>query len=348
MTASDIQSIKLTQYSHGAGCGCKISPKVLDTMLHTTQIQVPDARLLVGNASRDDAAVYDLGDGTAVVSTTDFFMPIVDDAFDFGRIASVNAISDVYAMGGTPMMAIAVLGWPVDKLPPEAAQRVLEGSRDACRDAGILLAGGHSIDSPEPIFGLAVTGRVAIAHLKQNTGAVPGCKLFLTKPLGVGILTTAQKKSLLLPEHSHIARDLMVQLNKAGEIFGRQPYVRAMTDVTGFGLLGHLTEMCEGSGVSARIEFDKVPRLEVLDDYLERKCVPGGTHRNWDSYGHKIGPIDERQRLVLCDPQTSGGLLVAVDPDSAAAFVALAGEQGLTVEAFGEITEQGSVCIEVD
>lgn len=347
MTTSEIQAIKLTQYSHGAGCGCKISPKVLDSILQTNQIQATDARLLVGNASRDDAAVYDLGDGTAIVSTTDFFMPIVDDGFDFGRIASVNAISDVYAMGGTPMMAIAILGWPVDKLPPEAAQRVLEGSRDACRDAGIILAGGHSIDSPEPIFGLAVTGRVQIDHLKQNTGAKPGCKLFLTKPLGVGILTTSQKKSLLQPEHSHIARDLMVQLNKAGETFGRQTYVRAMTDVTGFGLLGHLSEMCEGSEVSARIVFDKVPRLSVLDYYLERKCVPGGTHRNWDSYGHKVGPISEQQRLILCDPQTSGGLLVAVDAEAETDFVALAAELGLSLETFGELIPQSDTLITV-
>lgn len=347
MTTSEIQAIKLTQYSHGAGCGCKISPKVLDSILQTNQIQATDARLLVGNASRDDAAVYDLGDGTAIVSTTDFFMPIVDDGFDFGRIASVNAISDVYAMGGTPMMAIAILGWPVDKLPPEAAQRVLEGSRDACRDAGIILAGGHSIDSPEPIFGLAVTGRVQIDHLKQNTGAKPGCKLFLTKPLGVGILTTSQKKSLLQPEHSHIARDLMVQLNKAGETFGRQTYVRAMTDVTGFGLLGHLSEMCEGSEVSARIVFNKVPRLSVLDYYLERKCVPGGTHRNWDSYGHKVGPISEQQRLILCDPQTSGGLLVAVDAEAETDFVALAAELGLSLETFGELIPQSDTLITV-
>lgn len=347
MNPSEIQAIKLTQYSHGAGCGCKISPKVLDTILHTDQLQALDARLLVGNASRDDAAVYDLGDGTAVISTTDFFMPIVDDGFDFGRIASVNAISDVYAMGGTPMMAIAILGWPVDKLPPEAAQRVLEGSRDACRDAGILLAGGHSIDSPEPIFGLAVTGRVAIENLKKNTGARPGGKLFLTKPLGVGILTTSQKKGLLLPEHSHIARDLMVQLNKAGEAFGRQSYIQAMTDVTGFGLLGHLSEMCEGSGCGAQIFFDHVPRIEVLDYYLERKCVPGGTHRNWDSYGHKIGPVSERQRLILCDPQTSGGLLVAVDPEAEADFLTLTNQLGLHLEVLGEITAPGKNLIEV-
>ncbi|MCB0598144.1 MAG: selenide, water dikinase SelD, partial [Phaeodactylibacter sp.] len=231
-----VAEYKLTQYSHGAGCGCKIAPKVLDTILqhHAEQFHFPN--LLVGNDKRDDAAVYDLGDGTAIVSTTDFFMPIVDSPEDFGRIASVNAISDIYAMGGTPLVAIAILGWPIDKIPPEVANRVIDGSRKACAEAGIPLAGGHSIDSPEPIFGLAVTGRVDKKHLKLNGGATPGCRLFLTKPIGVGILSTAQKKGKLLPEHANIARDSMVQLNKAGEAFGRLPYIKAMTDVTGFGL----------------------------------------------------------------------------------------------------------------
>ena len=201
---------KLTQYSHGAGCGCKIAPAVLDQMLHTSVAQPHDARLLVGNASRDDAAVYDLGGGQAVISTTDFFMPIVDDAYDFGRIASANAISDVYAMGGRPLLAIAVLGWPVDKLPPEVARRVLEGARSICAEAGIPLAGGHSIDSPEPIFGLAVTGMVDIKNLKQNDTATAGSELFLTKPLGVGIMTTAQKKGIL--------RDEDAQLDAAGHL----------------------------------------------------------------------------------------------------------------------------------
>ena len=189
---SDIPAIKLTEYSHGAGCGCKISPQLLDSMLKTS-VNFTDAKLLVGNASKDDAAAYDLGDGSALLSTTDFFMPICDDAFDFGRIAASNAISDIYAMGGTPMLAIAILGWPITKLPPELAQQVLEGARHTCKQAGIVLAGGHSIDAPEPIFGLAVSGRVAIAQLKRNDTAKAGDRLYLTKPLGVGILTTAQK-----------------------------------------------------------------------------------------------------------------------------------------------------------
>ena len=269
------EEIKLTQYSHGAGCGCKISPAVLDQILHSSIKHSADPALLVGNNTRDDAAVLDLGNGTALISTTDFFMPIVDDAYDFGRIASANAISDVYAMGGKPVLAIAILGWPIDKLSPEVAQKVLEGSRSICAEAGITLAGGHSIDSPEPIFGLAVNGMVAIQHLKQNSTASAGCKLYLTKALGVGILTTAQKKGILKPEHAAIAPKSMSMLNKIGETLGKLDYVKAMTDVTGFGLLGHLSEMCEGSDLQAIIEFEKVPKIAEIDEYLNQNSVPG-------------------------------------------------------------------------
>jgi selenide,water dikinase len=256
--------IKLTQYSHGAGCGCKISPAVLDKILHSDIARTVDPNLLVGNDKRDDAAVLDLGNGTALISTTDFFMPIVDNAYDFGRIASANAISDVYAMGGKPVLAIAILGWPIDKLPPEVAQQVLEGSRAVCAEAGITLAGGHSIDCPEPVFGLSVNGMVNIEHLKQNATATDGCRLYLTKALGVGILSTAQKKGLLTPEDAAIALQSMTTLNTLGEVFGKLDYVKAMTDVTGFGLLGHLAEMCEGSVLSAEIKFNKVPVIESL------------------------------------------------------------------------------------
>jgi selenide,water dikinase len=302
---------------------------------------------LVGNEAKDDAAVYDLGDGTAIISTTDFFMPIVDDAFDFGRIASVNAISDVYAMGGTPLLAIAILGWPIDKLPAEVAARVLDGSRQACADAGILLAGGHSIDSPEPIFGLAVTGRVDIVQLKQNNTATLGCKLFLTKPLGVGALTTAVKKGIIKPEHSHIAPDSMKKLNSIGAVFSKLPYVHAMTDVTGFGLLGHLTEMCEGSGLSAVIQYDKIPVFKEALAYIQQGAVPGGTHRNWDSYGEKIKLQEPNQKLILADPQTSGGLLVAVDANYEQDFITLANAHGLVLESFGEMTVSSDHLIEV-
>jgi len=296
-----VGDVRLTQYSHGAGCGCKIAPAILSKMLATNIAMPNDANLLVGNHTRDDAAVYDLGDGSAVISTTDFFMPIVDDPFTFGRIAATNAISDVYAMGGSPLIGIAILGWPIDKLGPEVAQKVIEGGRAACKDAGIVLAGGHSIDSPEPIFGLAVTGRVAIKHLKQNNTAKSGDKLYLTKPLGVGILSTAQKKGVLRSEDAHLAPALMTQLNKIGVKLSEVSGIHAMTDVTGFGLLGHLTEMCEGSNLSARISYNDVPRLDVLPYYIEQKAISGGTHRNWASYGDHISLSHEMQKVVLCE-----------------------------------------------
>lgn len=343
------KDIKLTEYSHGAGCGCKIAPKVLDSILHNNGNKIFFDNLIVGNDERDDAAVLDLGDGTAVISTTDFFMPIVDDPIDFGRIASVNAISDIYAMGGKPILAIAILGWPIDKLPPEIANMVITGARNACEEAGIPLAGGHSIDSPEPIFGLAVTGRVELKNLKKNGGAKPGSKLYLTKPLGVGILTTAQKQKKRLPEHDMIARDSMVKLNKIGEELGTLTYVKAMTDVTGFGLLGHLIEMCEASDVSAKINFDKVPLIdkEILDDYLSKGCIPGGTKRNWASYGHKIGDISDYHKHLLCDPQTSGGLLVAVEEGKTAEFENWMQSRGFELKAFGQIDAKGDKLLEI-
>jgi selenide,water dikinase len=337
-----LEEIKLTQYSHGAGCGCKISPAILDKMLHSPVQYQPDARLLVGNDKRDDAAVYDLGNGTALISTTDFFMPIVDDPYDFGRVASANAISDVYAMGGKPVLAIAILGWPVDKLPAETAQRVLEGARAICAEAGISLAGGHSIDCPEPVFGLAVNGLVDIKNLKQNSTATAGCRLYLTKALGVGILTTAQKKGLLKPEDASIAFESMVKLNSIGEKLGKLDYVKAMTDITGFGLLGHLSEMCEGSNLQAVIEFDKVPKIDVINEYVEQGCIPGGTNRNWASYGHKVGPLADKQKHILADPQTSGGLLVAIKQGYEAEFEDLLRENDVpekNIVAFGWLDE---------
>ncbi len=341
-TNTEHTTVKLTQYSHGAGCGCKISPKVLDEILSHQEEKVFFENLLVGNEERDDAAVFDLGDGTAVISTTDFFMPIVDDPADFGRIASVNAISDIYAMGGQPLMAIAILGWPIDKLSPAVANEVISGSRSACMDAGIPLAGGHSIDSPEPIFGLAVTGKVNIANLKKNGGASPGDLLFLTKPVGVGILSTSQKKGKLKEEHQSIARDSMVKLNNIGVAFGKLDYVRAMTDVTGFGLFGHLSEMCEASMTSAEINFQQVPQLDTkaISYYLSEYCIPGGTHRNWDSYGHKIGPITDYQKHICCDPQTSGGLLVAINPANLDHFLQVTQNAGLSLKPIGKMTER--------
>ncbi|CDG17947.1 selenide, water dikinase SelD [Xenorhabdus doucetiae] len=346
--------IRLTQYSHGAGCGCKISPKVLETILHSEQLHSEQAKffdpnLLVGNETRDDAAVYDIGNGTGIISTTDFFMPIVDDPFDFGRIAATNAISDIYAMGGKPIMAIAILGWPINTLAPEIARQVIEGGRAVCQAAGISLAGGHSIDAPEPIFGLAVTGIINIERVKRNNQAKAGSLLFLTKPLGVGVLTTAEKKGVLQPEHQGIAKDIMCQLNKAGADFAEIEGVTAMTDVTGFGLLGHLSEICEGSGVQAKVKFSQVPRLPDVDVYIEKGCVPGGTGRNFDSYGHLMGEMTLPQRHLLCDPQTSGGLLLAILPDAVEKAKAVARSHNIDFVAIGELTEpySGRALIEV-
>ena len=341
-------AVKLTEFSHGAGCGCKISPGVLDVILQSVIAVSDDPQLLVGNASRDDAAVYDIGNGQAVISTTDFFTPIVNDAFDFGRIAATNAISDIYAMGGKPLLAIAILGWPVDKLSAELANQVVEGGRQSCKEAGIMLAGGHSIDTPEPIFGLAVTGMIDRDRVKRNDSAASGNVLFLTKPLGIGILTTAQKKAVLKPEHEHLALDAMCELNSFGPVLAEIDGVTAMTDVTGFGLLGHLCEVCDGSGVAARIDFSAMPLLDAVEEYRQLGCIPGGTRRNFDSYGQKLGPMTQSQEDILCDPQTSGGLLVAVDVNSVDQVIELAERNGSELWRIGEIVEQsGQPLIEV-
>lgn len=342
----EFETIKLTQYSHGAGCGCKISPAVLDRILHSNEIQI-DPRLLVGNDERDDAAVLDLGNGTALISTTDFFMPIVDRPFDFGRIAAANAISDVYAMGGKPVLALAILGWPIDKLDPEVAREMMEGAREICKEAGFKIAGGHSIDSPEPIFGLSVNGIVSNQNLKRNSTATAGCRLYLTKPLGVGALSTAQKKGLLKEEDAAIILKSMTTLNSIGLKLGEFKEIKAMTDVTGFGLLGHLSEMCEGSGLSAEVEFEKVPVISSLNYYLDQKCIPGGTGRNWASYGHKISEITERQKQILCDPQTSGGLMVAVEESGIEKFEEFMKENGFDLNSFGRLTERQENLIRV-
>ncbi len=347
--------IKLTQYSHGAGCGCKISPKILDQILQSNFSLPDNDRLIVGNHSKDDAAVYDIGNGKALISTTDFFMPIVDDPYNFGRIASANAISDVYAMGGDPILAIAILGWPISVIPPEVAKKVIEGSRSICKEAGIPLAGGHSIDSPEPIFGLAVNGLVEKNNLKQNNTAKENDLLFLTKKIGVGILTTAEKKNLLKQEHSTLAAEQMMGLNKIGAELGKMNGVHAMTDVTGFGLLGHLIEMAEGSGFSAEIDFKSVPLIiDTLADYVVAGSVPGGTQRNWDSYGEKVTFLNHEaqalQKCILADPQTSGGLLVAVDPKSVDAVVGCLRDHGLNDFAvpIGRITKSPKTVVTIN
>ncbi len=310
---------------------------MLGTILHSELEKFYDPNLLVGNETADDAAVYDLGNGTAIISTTDFFMPIVDDPFDFGRIAATNAISDIFAMGGKPIMGIAILGFPTNVLPAEVAQKIVDGGRFACHQAGIALAGGHSIDSPEPIFGLAVTGVIDTEKVKRNASAKSGCKLYMTKPLGIGILTTAEKKGKLKPEHQGLATAAMCQMNSIGSQFSQVEGVTAMTDVTGFGLLGHLIEICEGSNLSAVVFADKIKTLDGVKDYIAQGCVPGGTGRNFESYGHKVGALTEEQKAILCDPQTSGGLLVAVEPNSVQTVIGIAKDAGIDLYEVGEL-----------
>ena len=344
---SENEKPRLTEYSHSSGCGCKIAPAVLKEILGSSSELTEFPSLLVGNHTNDDAAVWALDDENVVISTTDFFMPIVDDAFDFGGIASANAISDIYAMGGNPLMAIAILGWPVDKLSPKIAAEVLEGSKAVCAKAGIPLAGGHSIDSPEPIFGLAVTGTAARKNVKENGGATVGCELFLTKPLGVGVLSTAMKRGKLLSEDEGKATETMLQLNSVGADLGKLECVKAITDVTGFGLLGHLTEMCEASGLSAELDYQKIPMIEGLKNYLDQFIYPDMTMKNFNAYGQKVSKLSGEQLFTLCDPQTSGGLLVAVEPEGKAEFLSICKKAGLELESIGKMTHQTEPLVKV-
>ena len=315
-------SIKLTAHSKGGGCGCKISPAILSEILasHNVGAKNKVKNLLVGNDSRDDAAVYQLDDTTAMISTTDFFMPIVDDAFSFGQIAAANAISDVYAMGGNPIFALAVLGWPLATLPASEAAKVMEGARKTCTEAGIVIAGGHSIDSQDPIFGLVVNGLVAIENLKRNDTAKAGDVLLLTKPLGVGIMATAQKRAVLTEDDLQLLVQQLTTINKAGAALGKMKEVHAMTDVTGFGLIGHLTEMMQGSQLSADIQYNAIPVIPAVRNYMAQKTIPGATARNWNSCSEGV-VLDntvnaEEAKLLLPDPQTNGGLLIAVAPSA--------------------------------
>lgn len=350
MNTNEIEkTIKLTQYSHGAGCGCKISPAVLKTMLEDQEVRLRNfPNLLVGNENNDDAAVMDLEDGTGIISTTDFFMPIVDDPITFGRIAATNAISDIYAMGGTPIMAIAIFGWPIDKLSPEIGKLVLRGGRIACQEAGIPIAGGHSIDAPEPIFGLAVTGRIPLNQLKRNNTAKAGDLLFLSKPLGIGILTTAQKSGILKKEDELLSINLMCKLNKIGIELSRIPGVSALTDVTGFGLGGHLLELCNGSNLKAIINKNKIPVIKDLNFYIKNKQIPGGTNRNFLSYGENIGEMDEKLKAIICDPQTSGGLLISVQEKYAEKVRKILKSDDCYSENIGVLTEKNNDFITIE
>lgn len=341
------EKIKLSQYAHGAGCGCKIAPQVLDEILKSASPgRVFDA-LLVGNHSKDDAAVYQLNEREALIATTDFFTPIVDDPYLFGKVAAANAISDVYAMGGSPLLALAILGWPIDKLPVSAAQQVLEGARAICAEANIPLAGGHSIDTPEPVFGLSVNGRVALKHLKQNNKARTGDVLLLTKPLGVGVLSTAAKRGIIEEMDLANLEQQLVQLNSVGALLGKMEAVNAMTDVTGFGIAGHLVEMAEGAGLSAIIDYAKLPKLEGLKKYLDKNIIPDATYRNWNSFSEKVtieSSVDMMEAFrLLPDPQTNGGLLISVAAEGLAAVQEILndnGYQGFT-EPIGRFENKG-------
>jgi selenide,water dikinase len=337
-----MEIIKLTQYSRGSGCGCKIAPDVLENILKSNSLAAIDKNLIVGNNTKDDAAVYDLGNGTALISAVDFFMPIVDDAFDFGRIAAANAISDVYAMGGKPLLATAILGWPVEKLPAELAQQVIEGAKSICSEAGITLAGGHSIDSLEPMFGLSVNGLVELNYLKKNSTAKAGDLIYITKKIGVGILATALKRGVISTEHESVFIQQLTQLNSIGELFGKLNYVSALTDITGFGLLGHLIEMMEGADLSAELNYENVTLIEGIQEYTLKMIVPDNVYRNWNSYQHKVKNIGAESFFTLCDPQTNGGLMVTISPNHKNEFEQLLKENNLSEFAvpIGVVTER--------
>ena len=327
---------KLTEYSHGTGCGCKLSPRVLSKILGNQELPA-FPNLLVGNDTKDDAAVVSLDGQTAIVSTTDFFMPIVDDPFDFGAIAATNAISDIYAMGAEPIMAIAILGWPIDKVPASVAGEVMKGAQEVCLTAGMPLAGGHSIDSPEPIFGLAVTGKVPIDRIKKNMDGQVGDLLYLTKPLGIGLVTTAQKKKVVEIDDLAMAKKSMTTLNKIGQELGSLDYVHALTDVTGFGLGGHLSEVCDGGNLSAEISLKNLPVFDFAKKYLDQGCIPGGTIRNWKTYGDRIKVTTGDDFKIIADPQTSGGLLVSVDPASQIDFEDFMSKNGFDLKPIGRL-----------
>jgi selenide,water dikinase len=333
------EKIKLTQYSKGAGCGCKIAPAVLEQILQCTETFL-DPNLLVGYGGRDDAAVYDLGTGEALISTTDFFTPIVDDAFDFGRIAAANAISDVYAMGGRPVTAVAILGWPVEKIDPALATEVLNGARAVCKEARIQLAGGHSIDSAEPIFGLAVTGLIKKEHIKRNNTVKNGDLLFLTKPLGAGIFSTALKRGLLDDAAYRQLIAVMCRLNSLGELFGTMPGLHAMTDITGFGLAGHLLEMLGQNECSAVIDYKAIPKMDGVEAFMQQFVYPDNTTRNYAACNSKVSGMDGTEFILLCDPQTSGGLVVSVDPGTVPELKALLNKHHIPAEPIGVVTEK--------
>lgn len=331
-----MNEIKLTEHCTAAGCGCKISPGVLGEILKDNEAATGQSNLLVGNDARDDAAAYDLGDNKILLSTTDFFTPIVDDPFDFGRVAAANAISDIYAMGGSPFLALSILGWPLSTLPAEAAAETIRGARAICKEAGVHLGGGHSIENKEPIFGLAVQGLTSRENLKTNSGAKPGDLLYISKPLGTGLYSTAWKRKAIKPADVELLVKQLTTLNKAGAELGKLSGVHAMTDVTGFGLLGHLSEVCRASNVAARLDLKKVPLMSSAFEYAGAGMIPGGSKKNRAALEAGIENLPEEWAPVLFDPQTNGGLLVSVSPDAAGEVEAILGKTPI-----GEITDPG-------
>ncbi|OGA05383.1 MAG: selenide, water dikinase SelD [Betaproteobacteria bacterium RIFCSPLOWO2_02_FULL_62_17] len=326
-----VTPFRLTSLAHGGGCGCKIAPGVLSEILKASPLRALPAALLSGSENNEDAAVYKLNDHQAIVATTDFFMPIVDDPFDFGRIAATNAISDVYAMGGQPLFALALLGMPISTLPLDVIQRISAGGESVCAEAGIPIAGGHSIDTVEPIYGLVVLGLVHPDKIKRNSGARAGDSLILGKPLGVGILSAALKQNKLSDEGYRRMLEVTTQLNKPGVELAEMAGVHALTDVTGFGLAGHLLELCRGAKLSAQIRWNDLPAIPQAIEHVKAGVFTGASTRNWTGYASEIrlaAGMEEWQKQLLTDPQTSGGLLVACAPQSEAAVLAVFARQG--------------------
>lgn len=340
-----MEEIKLTQYSKASGCGCKIAPKILQEILQTDS-KFNCQELLVGNSTNDDAAVYDLGNNTCLISTNDFFMPIVDSAYDFGRVAAANAISDVYAMGGKPIMAIAILGWPTEKLGSELAKQVLDGARAICAEAGIPLAGGHSIESTEPIFGLSVNGLVQKNNLKENHTANAGNLIYLTKPLGTGVYSTAIKREKISEGDYKDLVETMTSLNKIGAALGELSYVTAMTDVTGFGLNGHLLEMIGENNLTATLFKNKIKTLPHLQDYISQFIYPDNTTRNFNTCEKQVKGMEDLEFMIYCDPQTSGGILFTIEDDKQKEFEKWLSENHFSAWQIGKITGKKEKSIE--
>ncbi len=345
-----MDQIKLTQFSHGGGCGCKIAPGVLSELLAGMPAGLMPPELLVGTDTADDAAVYRLNEHQAIVATTDFFTPIVDDPYDFGRIAATNALSDVYAMGAAPIMALAIVGMPLDKLPPEVIGRILQGGSDVCRDAGIPVAGGHSIDVLEPIYGLVGLGVVDPARVKTNAGARAGDVLILSKPLGIGILSAGLKKARLSVEGYAEMLRWTTMLNRVGARLAGMDGVHAVTDVTGFGLAGHLLEMCRGATLTATLRFADLPLIPEAEALVREGIATGASTRNWASYGSDVSLAEDApiwQRKLITDPQTSGGLLIACAPETVTEVqAAILAAQGCTGTVIGSM-EQGPARLQI-